>query len=52
MNVERILFIMAAVLLTVFVCHLIIESKANVIPIFATLAWGVAMLGSLDTDNF
>ena len=49
---EKIIFRVAAVLLFMYIVLLMIESRENVIPIFATIAFTIAALGSLDYDEW
>ncbi len=49
---DRIICMVAAVLMLAFIVSLIFQDKANVIPIFATLALVVAALGSVDYDDW
>ena len=38
--------------MTVFVIKMLVADIANVIPVFATLGWCVAVMGSFDYDDY
>ena len=49
---DKIIFKITAVIIFIFLVILMLQDKANVIPIFATAALFIAGLGGIDYDDF